>query len=116
MPRATNNVASRRRRKKVLDRAKGNFGGRSKLIRTAKETVQKGLTYAYRDRRNRKRDYRRLWITRISAACRAADITYSKFINGLLKAGVNLDRKVLADMAIRDKATFVKLAEIAKSA
>ncbi len=116
MPRATNNVASRRRRKKVLNRAKGNFGGRSKLIRTAKETVQKGLTYAYRDRRNRKRDYRRLWITRISAACRAADITYSKFINGLLKAGVNLDRKVLADMAIRDKATFVKLAEIAKSA
>jgi len=116
MPRATNNVASHRRRKKVLNRAKGNFGGRSKLIRTAKETVQKGLTYAYRDRRNRKRDYRRLWITRISAACRAADITYSKFINGLLKAGVNLDRKVLADMAIRDKATFVKLAEIAKSA
>lgn len=116
MPRATNNVASRRRRKKVLNRAKGSFGGRSKLIRTAKETVQKGLTYAYRDRRNRKRDYRRLWITRISAACRAADITYSKFINGLLKAGVNLDRKVLADMAIRDKGTFVKLAEIAKSA
>ncbi len=116
MPRATNNVASRRRRKKILDRAKGNFGGRSKLIRTAKETVQKGLTYAYRDRRNRKREYRRLWITRISAACRLADITYSKFINGLMKAGVNLDRKVLADMAIRDKATFVKLTEIAKSA
>lgn len=116
MPRATNNVASRRRRKKVLDRAKGNFGGRSKLIRTAKETVQKGLTYAYRDRRNRKREFRRLWITRISAACQLADITYSKFIHGLMKAGVNLDRKVLADMAIRDKATFVKLTEIAKSA
>ena len=116
MPRATNNVASHRRRKKMFKRAKGNFGGRSKLLRTAKETVQKGLTYAYRDRRNRKREYRRLWITRISAGCRAAGLTYSKFVSGLKKAGVNLDRKALADMAIRDKSTFVQLTEIAKSA
>ena len=116
MPRATNNPASRRRRKKVLDRAKGNFGARSKLIRTAKETVQKGLVYAYRDRKNRKRDFRRLWITRISAACRLAGMGYSAFMSGLKKAGVNLDRKMLADLAVRDKDTFVKLTEIAKSA
>ncbi len=116
MPRATNNPASKRRRKKVLDRAKGNFGGRSKLIRTAKETVQKGLTYAYRDRRNRKREFRRLWITRISAACSAVGLTYSKFIAGLKTAGIELDRKSLAEMAVRDRAAFTKLTEIAKTA
>ncbi len=116
MPRATNNVASRARRKKVLKRARGGFHGRSKLLRTAKETVQKGLTYAYRDRRNRKRDFRRLWITRISAGCRMAGVSYSVFINGLKRAGIDLDRKVLADMAVRDNATFVKLTELAKSA
>ncbi len=116
MPRATNNVASRKRRKKVLKAARGNFGGRSKLLRTAKETVQKGLTYAYRDRRNKKREFRRLWITRISAACRMADVSYSLFMHGLKKSGVNLDRKVLADLAVRDKATFTKLTEIAKKA
>ena len=116
MPRATNNVASRKRRKKVLKRAKGNFGGRSKLLRSAKETVQKGLTYAYRDRRNKKREFRSLWITRISAGCRLAGISYSRFIDGLKKAGVNLDRKMIADLAVRDKATFIKLTEIAKSA
>ena len=116
MPRITNNPASRRRRKKIMDRAKGNFLGRGKLYRTAKETVQKGLTYSYRDRRNRKRDFRRLWITRISAACRLAGVGYSAFMNGLKKAGVNLDRKMLADIAVRDQATFVKLTEIAKSA
>lgn len=116
MPRATNNPASRRRRKKILKQAKGNLGGRSKLLRTAKETVQKGMTYAYRDRRNKKRDFRRLWITRISAACRLAGIGYSAFMNGLKKSGVNLDRKMLADMAVRDKTTFNKLTEIAKKA
>ena len=116
MPRATNNPASRRRRKKIFNRAKGNFGGRSKLLRTAKETVQKGLVYSYRDRRNRKRDFRRLWITRISAGCRLAGLSYSVFISGLKKAGVNLDRKVLADLAARDNSTFLKLAEIAKQA
>ena len=116
MPRATNNVASRRRRKKVLKQAKGNFGARSKLWRTAKETVQKGMSYAYRDRRNRKREFRRLWITRISAACRMSGITYSAFMNGLKKSGVNLDRKALADIAARDMETFGKLTEMAKSA
>jgi large subunit ribosomal protein L20 len=116
MPRATNNPASRRRRKKVFKRAKGNFGARSKLWRTARETVQKGLTYAFRDRRNRKRDFRRLWITRISAACQLSGISYSLFIYGLKKAGVGLDRKALADIAARDKTTFAQLAEIAKSA
>ncbi len=116
MPRATNNVASRKRRKKVLKRAKGNYGARSRLLRTAKETVQKGLVYAYRDRRNKKREFRRLWITRISAMCRANGVTYSAFIDGLKKSGVNLDRKMLADIAARDEATFTKLTEIAKSA
>ena len=116
MPRATNSVASRQRRKKVLKRAKGNFGGRKNLWRTAKETVQKGLTYAYRDRGNRKRDFRRLWITRISAACRMSEMSYSAFIHGLKKSGVDLDRKALADIAARDMATFTKLTEIAKSA
>jgi large subunit ribosomal protein L20 len=116
MPRASNSVASRKRRKKVLKRARGNYGARSRLWRTAKETVQKGLAYAYRDRRNRKRDYRRLWITRISAACDLCDITYSVFMHGLKKSGVDLDRKVLADIAARDMSTFTKLADIAKSA
>lgn len=116
MPRATNNVAARRRRKKIFKKAKGNFGGRSKLWRTAKETVQKGLTYAYRDRRNKKRDFRRLWITRISAGCRIAGVGYSAFMHGLKKAGIDLDRKMLADLAVSDKATFTKLTEIAKSA
>jgi len=116
MPRATNSVASRQRRKKVFKRAKGNFGGRKNLWRTAKETVQKGLSYAYRDRRNRKRDFRRLWITRISAACKQSEITYSAFMHGLKKSGVDLDRKALADIAARDMATFTKLTEIAKSA
>ncbi|MCK4857418.1 MAG: 50S ribosomal protein L20 [candidate division Zixibacteria bacterium] len=115
MPRSVNSVASRRRRKKILKRARGNFGGRSKLWRTAKETVQKGMSYAYRDRRNRKRDFRRLWITRISAACRLSGVTYSVFMHGLKKSGVDLDRKALADIAARDMATFTKLAEIAKS-
>ena len=116
MPRATNNPASRRRRKKIFNKAKGNFGGRSKLLRTVKETVQKGMTYAYRDRRNKKREFRRLWITRISAGCRNAGVGYSAFMHGLKKAGVDLDRKILADLAVRDKATFTKLTEIAKSA
>jgi large subunit ribosomal protein L20 len=107
MPRANNNVASRARRKKVLKRARGNYGARGRLWRTARETVQKGLAYAYRDRRNRKRDFRRLWITRISAACR---------MHGLKKSGVDLDRKALADIAARDMDTFTKLTEIAKSA
>ena len=93
MPRATNNPAAKRRRKKVLKAAKGNYGGRRKLYRTAKETVQKGLAYAYRDRRNRKRDFRRLWIIRINAAARLNGLSYSQFINGLNKYGIQLNRK-----------------------
>jgi large subunit ribosomal protein L20 len=115
MPRATNRVASRQRRKKILKRARGNFGGRSKLYRTARETVQRAMVYEYRDRRTKKRDFRRLWITRIGAAARNLGITYNKFISGLKKAGVNLDRKILADIAIKDKPTFEKLVEMAKS-
>lgn len=113
MPRAKNNVAAHNRHKKVLDRAKGNYGGRSKLYRTALETVNKGLKYAYRDRRVKKREFRALWITRISAAARICGTNYSSFINGLKKAGVELDRKALADIAARDMATFTQLAEIA---
>lgn len=113
MPRAKNNVAAHQRHKKVLDRAKGNYGGRRALYRTALETVNKGLKYAYRDRRNKKREFRRLWITRISAAAKICDTNYSTFISGLKRAGVNLDRKMLADIAARDMATFTSLAKMA---
>jgi large subunit ribosomal protein L20 len=113
MPRATNAVASRARRKKILKAAKGNYGGRRKLYRTAKETVQKGLAYAYAHRRLRKRDFRRLWIARINAAARLYGLSYSLFMNGLKTAGVVLDRKILADMAVKDKEGFAKLAELA---
>jgi len=114
MPRATNNPAAKRRHKKVLKAAKGNYGGRSKLYRTAKETVQKGLTNAYRDRRARKRDFRKLWIIRINAAVRLYGLSYSRFIDGLNKAGIKLDRKVLADMAVRDSEGFKKIVETVK--
>ncbi|MBU8932745.1 MAG: 50S ribosomal protein L20 [candidate division Zixibacteria bacterium] len=113
MPRAKNNVAAHQRHKKVLKRARGNFGGRSKLYRTALETVHKGLKYAYRDRRNKKREFRRLWITRISAAAKMCGTNYSTFIAGLKKAGVDLDRKMLADIAARDMTTFESLAKMA---
>ncbi|NIN00643.1 MAG: 50S ribosomal protein L20 [candidate division Zixibacteria bacterium] len=113
MPRARNAVASRARRKKVLKAAKGYYGGRSRLYRTAKESVRRGLSYAYAHRRRRKRDFRRLWITRINAASRLYGLSYSVFIDGLKKAGVLLDRKILADMAIHDKEGFARLAELA---
>ncbi|RME24963.1 MAG: 50S ribosomal protein L20 [Candidatus Zixiibacteriota bacterium] len=113
MPRATNNVASKQRHKKVLKRARGNYGARSRLYRTAVETVHKGLKYAYRDRRNKKREFRSLWITRISAAARLCGMNYSSFMHGLKQAGVMLDRKALADIAARDMATFERLAQIA---
>ena len=115
MPRAKNNVAAHQRHKKVLKRARGNFGGRSKLYRTALETVHKGLTYAYRDRRNKKRVFRRLWITRISAGAKMCGTNYSTFIAGLKKAGINLNRKQLADIAARDMTTFTSLCEMATS-
>jgi len=104
---------ARRRRKKVLKLAKGFRGGRSKLFRTAADAVDKALMYSYRDRRVRKRDFRRLWITRINAATRLNHLPYSKFIRGLKLAGVELDRKVLAELAISDPAGFAKIANLA---
>jgi large subunit ribosomal protein L20 len=104
---------SRRRRKKVLKLAKGYRGGRSKLYRTAVDAVDKALMYAYRDRRVRKRDFRRLWIARINAAARLHNLSYSKFMHGLKLADVNLDRKVLAELAISDPSGFAKIAELA---
>jgi large subunit ribosomal protein L20 len=114
MPRATNSVASRKRRKKVLKAARGNRGGRSKLYRTADDTVNKGLAYAYRDRRQKKRNFRALWITRINAAARLNGLSYSHLMNGLKKAGVQLNRKVLANLAISDAGTFTILTDRAK--
>ena len=104
---------ARRRRKKVLKLAKGYRGGRSKLFRTATDAVDKALMYAYRDRRARKRDFRKLWIVRINAAARMNDLTYSKFIRGLKLAKVDLDRKVLAELAISDPAGFAQIANLA---
>ncbi|MBW2406252.1 MAG: 50S ribosomal protein L20 [Deltaproteobacteria bacterium] len=104
---------ARRRRKKVLKLAKGYRGGRSKLFRTAADAVDKALMYAYRDRRVRKRDFRKLWIARINAAARMNDLSYSKFIHGLKLAGVELDRKVLAELAISDPSGFSKIAGLA---
>jgi large subunit ribosomal protein L20 len=104
---------ARRRRKKVLKLAKGYRGGRSKLFRTAADAVDKALMYAYRDRRQRKRDFRRLWIARINAAARMNNLSYSKLIHGLKLAKVDLDRKVLAELAISDPAGFKKIAELA---
>ncbi|MFZ5571940.1 MAG: 50S ribosomal protein L20 [Thermodesulfobacteriota bacterium] len=104
---------ARRRRDKVLKLAKGFRGGRSKLFRTAADSVDKALTYAYRDRRVRKRDYRKLWIARINAATRMNDLSYSKFIHGLKQANVEIDRKVLADLAVSDPSGFSKIVEFA---
>ncbi len=104
---------ARKRRKKILKLAKGFRGGRSKLIRTASDAVDKALMYSYRDRRGRKRDFRRLWITRINAAARMNDLSYSRMMNGLKKAGIELDRKVLAELAISDPAGFSQIASLA---
>jgi large subunit ribosomal protein L20 len=113
MSRSKYSVASRKRRNKILKRASGFRGGRSKLIRTAKEAVDKALKHSYRDRRARKRDFRRLWITRINAATRIHNLSYSKFINGLKKAGVQVNRKMLADLAVNDPNAFAELVRIA---
>jgi large subunit ribosomal protein L20 len=104
---------ARRRRKKILKLAKGFRGGRSKLFRTAADAVDKALMYAYRDRRVRKRDFRRLWIARINAAAKMNNISYSKLIHGLKLANVEIDRKVLADLAISDPSAFTKIADLA---
>ena len=116
MPRVKSNVVRLKRKKQIMKHARGAFGARSKLWRPAKETVERGWRYAYRDRRNKKRDFRRLWITRINAAARMNDLSYSAFMNGLRKAGIEVDRKILADLAVRDEAAFTALATAAKSA
>ena len=113
MPRATNNPASRKRRKKILKRAKGFFSGRRKLIRTATETVKRAQYFATRDRKQRKRVFRRLWNVRINAACRELGTTYSRLIDALNKAKITLNRKSLAEIAVRDKAAFKKVVELA---
>ena len=114
MPRAKGGSKTRQRRKKVLKKAKGYFGGRRKLFRTAKETVLRAGAFAYRDRKAMKRTIRRLWIARINAACREAGLTYSVFISALKKAGVLLDRKVLAEIAVRDPEVFASLVRTAQ--
>ena len=116
MPRAKGGPKTRARRKRVLNQAEGFWGAKSKLFRSATEAVDRALKYAYRDRKARKRDFRRLWIARINAAARLNGLSYSKFISGLAKNGVALDRKILADLAISDPAGFTKLAESAKTA
>jgi len=116
MPRAVPNVPRLKRKKQILKHAKGAFGARSKLWKAAKENVERGWKYAYRDRKNKKRDFRRLWIVRINAAARQHDMSYSVFINGLGLAGIEVDRKILADIAVRDPQAFGALAEKARAA
>ncbi|CAN5669261.1 50S ribosomal protein L20 [soil metagenome] len=116
MPRATNSPASRKRRKRTLAKAKGFRGFRSKLFRYAKDAVRKAMTYAYRDRKVRKRDFRKLWIARINAATRAQGMSYSRFIEGLKAAGIEMDRKVLSDIAVKDEPAFQALIQQAKQA
>ena len=114
MPRVTLSPARRRRHKRILRQAKGYRGGRSRLYRTAKEAVMRARAYAYRDRRTRKREFRALWITRIGAACRMRDISYNQFIHGLQKANVQLNRKMLAEIAFSDPEAFDRLVAIAR--
>jgi large subunit ribosomal protein L20 len=116
MPRATNNPASRKRRKKVLNRAKGFYSGRRKLFQNANETVRRALRYAYSDRKVRKRDFRQLWIARINAATRAADLPYSRFMAGLRAAGIEVNRKMLAELAVKDPAAFNEYVKQAQTA
>ena len=115
MPRAVNGTVSRRRRKKILKMAKGYRSVRSAAFRKAREAVEHGLSYAYRDRKNRKREFRRLWIARINAAVRAEGMSYSQFMYGLKKADIQLDRKVLSDLAINNQDTFKSLTETARA-
>jgi large subunit ribosomal protein L20 len=115
MPRVKSNVVRLKRKKKIMKLARGNRGGRSKLWKAAKETVERGWAYAYRDRRHKKRQFRRLWITRINAAARLNDLSYNQLVSGLREAGVAINRKVLADLAVRDADAFGRLAELAKA-
>src|SRR5574344_3058266 len=116
MTRVKNSVATRARRKKVLKRAEGYFGSKHRLYKTAQEQVMHSERYAFRDRKQKKRDFRKLWITRINAGCRENEISYSRFINGLSKAGIEINRKMLSEMAIDDAKSFTSLVEVAKKA
>ena len=116
MPRARSNVTRLKRKKQVMKAARGAFGARSKLWKAAKENVERGWKYAYRDRKNKKRDFRRLWITRINAAARQNGMSYSVLMNGLKLAGIEVNRKILADLAVHDPAAFTALADKARSA
>ncbi len=114
MPRSTNAVASKKRKKKIFKRAKGFVGGRGKLLRTAKETVARAMAFATRDRKQRKRHFRTLWNARINAGCRMEGMSYSKFIDALLKAKIRLNRKSLAEIAARDEKTFREIVKLVK--
>jgi large subunit ribosomal protein L20 len=116
MPRAVSNVPRLKRKKQILRAAKGAYGARSKLWKAAKETVERGWRYAYRDRKNKKRDFRRLWIVRINAAAHQHGMSYSVFIDGLKRAGLEIDRKILADIAVRDPQAFGAIADQARRA
>lgn len=116
MARVKRGVTARRRHKKVLKQAKGYYGARSRVYRVAKQAVIKAAQYAYRDRRQRKRQFRQLWIVRINAAARLHDMSYSQFMNGLKKAGIEIDRKILADIAVHDANAFAQMVEKAKAA
>ena len=116
MPRVKNGPAHHARKKKIMKAAKGGFQSRSKLYKAAKETVERAMRYAYRDRRKKKGEFRTLWITRINAAARIHDLSYNRFMSGLKKAGVEIDRKMLADLAVTDVDAFARLAELAKGA
>lgn len=114
MSRVKRGVPAHKRHKKVLERVEGQSGTKNRLFKRANEAMMKSLSYAYRDRRNRKRDFRRLWITRINAAARLNGLSYSQLMNGLKKAGIDLDRKMMAEMAVNDGAAFARLAEVVK--
>jgi large subunit ribosomal protein L20 len=116
MPRVKTGVVRRRRHKKILKLAKGFYSGRRKHFRKAKEQIERSLVYAFRDRKQKKREFRKLWIIRINAACRLNGMNYSTFMNGLKKSGIELDRKILADMAMNDAAAFATVVEAAKAA
>jgi large subunit ribosomal protein L20 len=116
MPRVKSNVARLKRKNKVMKLAKGYFGGRSKLWKAAKEATERAAKYAYRDRRRKKGEFRQLWIVRINAAARLHELSYNRFMSGLKRAGVDINRKVLADLAVKDPAAFEQLAEVAKKA
>ena len=116
MPRVKSNTVRLKRKKQIMKAARGAYGGRSKLWKAAKETVERGWRYAYRDRKNKKREFRRLWIVRINAAAHQHDMSYSVFMNGLKQAGIEVDRKILADIAVRDPQAFAALAEQARNA